>query len=205
MKGRHPSPFSPAGFSLVELLVVIAIVGVLSGLAVVGFGSITRASGARGAADLAASMALSARIEAMSHGRGALLFFDNGTGQTTRWQRMGVARFTDGTNYELAGRLVSMPKGTFFLPGYSSPSLIATNLTNIPGSSSLPVLAIKFDGAGHIDYPASADLVFSANIMNASGNLNNPPDMLAARQGFKLRRNGRPTFFTSPDQMPPNP
>lgn len=202
-----PFPRFPSakGFSLIELLVVIAVIGTLGGLAVVGFGDITRGSGARGASDLAASLALAARIEAMAHGRGAMLFIDNGTNPATRWQKMGIVRFTNATDYELAGPLVTLPKGIFFLPSHSSPGLISTNLSGLPGNVSSEVLAIRFDGSGHIGAPVFADLVFAPNVMDASGNLVNPPDLLTARQGFKLRRNGRPAYFTSPDQMPPNP
>lgn len=195
-------------FSLLELLVVIAIVGVLTSLALLGFQSISRGAGARGAADLAASTALAARVEAMTHSRGALFVIDNSTNPGRKWQRIGVVRFTnDGPqDYELVGRMTPLPSGTFFLPDYSTLSgLIPTNLAGLGGSGSTPVLAMKFAGTGHLDQPPSARLVFSANIMDASGTLQNPAELIAGRQGFLLRKNARPVFFRDAAQMPPNP
>lgn len=195
---------SRAGFSLLELLVVIAIIGILSALAVASFGNIGRAASGRGAADLAASLALSARIEAMSHGHGSLLVIDNGNDPQRKWQRMGVLRFTNaGGPPELAGRMTPLPRGTFFLTNFSSSDLVQTNLANIPGTNSLPTLALRFDGNGHMIQPATATLVFSPNIMDSAGALQNPETMLSTRQGFKLHRNGRPLFFKSPGDMTP--
>jgi len=208
---RRTKLFAPdrrgAAFSLLELLVVIAIIGILSSLAVLSFGSIGRASGGRGAADLASSTALAARVEAMAHGYGAYFVIDNSSDVNRRWQRIGVLRFTNSgpNDYEVVGKLTALPAGTFFLPQYSSSDLVETNLTGLGGSGTTPVLALRFGGTGHLVEPNPARLVFSANIMNASGNLENPESMLAARQGFLLRRNGRPTFFRDAAQMPPNP
>lgn len=188
-----------------ELLVVIAIVGILSAAAVLSFGNIGRASSGRGAADLAASMALSARVEAMSHGYGSLLIIDNGSDPQRKLQRMGVMRFTNSAGPpELAGRMTPLPRGSFFLPEYST-TLPSTNLTIPPGPGQTPVYFLKYDGNGHLIEPQTADLVFAPNVMDTSGGLQNPDTMIAARQGFKIRRNGRPMFFKSPDDMPKTP
>lgn len=194
------------GFSLLELLVVIAIIGILTGLAVVGFRGISQSSGARGAADLAASTALAARVEAMSHGFGSFLVIDNSSDPNRKWQRIGVVRFTNSgpADYQIVGRMSPLPGGTYFLPNYSSSDLLQTNLTGLGGPGTTPVLALKFAGTGHL-VANSARLVFSADVMDDSGNLQNPSPLLAGRQGFLLRRNGRPAFFRDAAQMPPNP
>jgi prepilin-type N-terminal cleavage/methylation domain-containing protein len=203
--------FPPTAFSIIELLVVIAIIAILSGLAAVGFRSITRGTGARGASDLAASMALSARIEAMSFGYGSLLVVDNGTNADRKLQRMAVLRYTNapdsadlGKNAELVGKPAAFPKGTFFLPDYSA-GFLTDSLTNFPGGTSTPVLYFRFDGSGHLASSGTNRLVFSGNIMDTSGNLQNPEAMLAGRRGFLLRKNGRPAFFQTPEQMGKNP
>ena len=184
-----------------ELLVVIAIVGVLTSLAVIGFNSIGRSASGRGAADLAASMALSARVEAMSHGYGSLLIIDNGSDPQRKLQRMGVMRYTNsGGTPELAGRMTPLPRGTFFLPEYST-TLATTNLAIPPGPGQTPVYFLKYDGNGHLINPQTVDLIFAPNIMDSSGNLQNPDAMIAGRQGFKIRRNGRPLFFKSLEDM----
>lgn len=206
MKVRRPidTGKGQAGFSLLELLVVIAIVGILSALAMVSFGNIGRAASGRGAADLAASMALSARNEAMSHGHGSLLVIDDSSDPQRKWQRIGILRFTNaGAPPELAGRMTQLPRGSFFLRQFSSQDLVETNLTNIPGTNSLRVLALRFDGSGHLTQPSTATLVFSPNIMDSTGALQNPEAMLSTRQGFKLYRNARPLFFKSPEDMTP--
>jgi len=195
---------SREAFSLIELLVVIAIIGILSSLAVVGFNSIGRGSGVRGAEDLAASMALSARVEAMSFGYGSLLVIDNGTNTEHRLQRMAVLRYTNTTNLDLVGKPTALPKGTFFLTNYSK-GMSATNITNFPGGVSTPAYVLKFNGSGHLDSASETRLVFSGNIMDAAGNLQNPPAMIQGRRGFILRNNGRPAFFQTPDQMTNNP
>ena len=197
---------SRQGFTILELLVVMGIIVILTSLASTAFR--TRPASGRGAADLAASIALSARIEAMSLGYGSLLVIDNGSDPQRRLQRMGVFRFTKPRNEEngapvLVGSMTQLPRGTFFLPDYSSKDLIQTNLPIPPRASSpTPVLAIEFDGAGHLFTPQIADLVFSPNVMASDGSLLDPEQMVAARQGFRLPRNARPIFFTSPEDMP---
>ena len=183
---------------------MIAIIGILSSLAVVGFNSIGRGSGVRGAEDLAASLALSARIEAMSFGYGSLLVIDNGTNPEHKLQRMAVLRYTNSTNFDLVGKPTALPKGTFFLTNYSK-GMNATNITNFPGAASTPAYFFKFDGSGHLVAASATCLVFSGNIMDAAGNLQNPPAMIQGRRGFILRNNGRPAFFQTPEQMPINP
>jgi len=203
---RRATPLGPArrlaAFSLLELLVVIAIVGILSSVAVISFTDIGRAASGRGAADLAASMALSARVEAMSHGHGALLVIDDSNDPQRKYQRMAVFRFTNAEGPPvLAGRVTPLPRGTFFLPGYSTwNALVATNL-DVPGKPGTSFRAIRYNGSGHLVEPQTVRMVFAPGIMDSAGNLQNPTNMLAGRQGFLLRRNGRPVFFNSPDEM----
>lgn len=196
------------GFSLIELMIVVAIIAILSGLAVVSFNNITRGSGARGASDLAASVALLARIEAMSSGFGSLLVIDNGTDPASKLQRLAVLRAAKDTNgtttYELVAKPTYLPKGVFFLPEYSR-GMTATNLTYAPGSTSAPAYSLKFNASGHLESGVETRLVFAGNIMDGSGDLQNPDAMIQGRRGFILRSNGRPAFFQTPEQMSANP
>lgn len=204
--------FSRRAFSLIELLVVMAVIGILSGLAITSFNSIGRGSGARGAADLAASLALSARIEAMSMGHGSLLVIENGNNPDRKLQRMAVLRYTNtpdpnnlGANTVLVGKPTALPRGVFFLPEYSKPRLAnSTTLTNLPGSPSTEVLYLRFNGSGQL-VTSDNRLVFSGNVMDGNGSLQNPDAMIQGRQGIILRSNGRPVFFNRPDQMAKNP
>ena len=204
--------YSPApqkrGFTLTELLVVVAIISLLSSLAIVNVKDIGQGIGARGAAELASSLALSARIEAMSYGYGSLLVIDNGTNPDRKLQRLSVLRYTqtpDSGDYskytELVGKPISLPKGTFFLPDYSTATSNTLTLTNLPGSLNSQVYYYKFDGAGHLDTPKNATFIFSANYIDSLGNLQNPAQMIAGRQGFLLRSNGRAAFFQTAAQM----
>lgn len=195
---------SRTAFSLIELLVVMAIIGILSALAVVGFNSIGRGSSARGAADLAASTALSARIEAMSFGYGSLLVIDNSTNSEHKLQRMAVLRSTNGIDFELVGKPTALPRGSFFLPDYSR-GYQTNSITNFPGGTPTAVYSFKFLGTGQLESTDETRFVFSANLMDSSGNLQNPPAMLQGRRGFILRKNGRPAFFQTPEQMSKNP
>lgn len=196
------------GFSLIELLVVIAIVSVLASLAVISFRNIGRGTGVRGAVDLAAGVALTARIEAMSYGYGSILVIDNGNDTSQKLQRLAVLRAYQETNgniaYELVGKPSFLPEGSYLLPAYSK-GLSTTNLTNLPGSNNTPAFFLKFNGSGHLDSSTETRLVFSGNIMDSSGNLQNPESMIQGRRGFILRNNGRPAFFQTPEQMPINP
>lgn len=199
-----PGQARETGFSLIELLVVIAIIAVLSGLAVTGFNSIGRSSGANGAATVASSLALSTRIESMSHGLGARLVVDNGSDANTKLRRFVVFRDKGEPGnpvWEMAGRPTTLPGGIYFLPRYSS-GYVATNMP-LPGNPSAPVLAYEFNGRGHLEPPSTATdsrMVFCGGPLDPSGN---PPDgALPARSGVLLRNNGRSVFFQSPDQMP---
>lgn len=183
---------------------MITIIGILSSLAVVSFNSIGRGSGARGAMDLAASMALSARIEAMSFGYGSLLVIDNGDNPEHKLQRMAVLRYTNSTNLELVGKPTSLPQGSFFLPNYSK-GMSTTNISNLPGAANTPAYFFKFNGSGHLVSASESRLVFAGNTMDVAGNLQDPPGMIQGRRGFILRNNGRPAFFQTPEQMGLNP
>jgi len=205
MNIKHPPQKAThlRAFSLIELLTVVAIIGILSSLAVTGFNSVTRGSGARGAADVAASLALSARLEALSLGYGSLLVIDNGPNHEQALQRMAVFRYTDETNVIMVGKPIALARGVYFLPDYSK-GMGQTNL-NLPGSSATPVYYYKFDGSGHLEATSDSRLVFSANAMDSSGNLQNPESLVVGRRGILLRNNGRPAFFQTPEQMAKNP
>lgn len=196
------------GFSLVELLVVMAIIGILTSVAMTGFNAIGRASGVRGAADLAASVALSARVEAMSFGYGSLLVVDNGTNTDRKLRRLAVFRYTNTPattnlmfNAVLVGRPVVLPRGAFFLTNYST----ATNTTTVtlpPGNATnTSVYYIKFNGDGQLSGSSGVKLIFGGAIMDASGNLTIPEAMKPGRQGFLLRKNGRPVAYQTAAQI----
>jgi prepilin-type N-terminal cleavage/methylation domain-containing protein len=204
---RSASASCAMGFSLLELLVVMAIIGILSSMAMVGFNGIGRASGVRGAADLAASVALSARIEAMSFGYGSLLVVDNGTNADRKLQRLAVFRYTntqvDGapmSNAVLVGKPVALPKGAFFLAADSTATNAAT-MTLPPGNADTPVYYVKFNGDGQLSSASGVKLIFGGGIMDASGNPTFPDSMRPGRQGFLLRKNGRPAVFQTAAQM----
>lgn len=186
-------------------MLVVAVVGVLSSLALVGFNGVSRGSGVRGASDLAASLALSARVEAMSLGRGALLVVDDSLRDDRKLQRLAVMRGVeaeDGSkSWEIAGSPLALPRGVFFLPEYSN-GWIRMNLPGFPGAASTPVYAFEFDGSGRM--VNAGRMVFSGGIM-AGGVLSIPDNLLAGRAGFQLFKNGRPAFFQNVEDMPLNP
>ncbi|MCX7869669.1 MAG: prepilin-type N-terminal cleavage/methylation domain-containing protein [Terrimicrobiaceae bacterium] len=198
-----------AAFSLVELLVVLAVVAILGVVTIAGFSSINRGAAARGAADLAASMALSARIESLTMGAGALLAIDNGPNTNNRWRRMAVFRRVpnpadpSASIPQMVGQPVRFQGSIHFLPAYSR-GYQATNL-DFPGAPNLPVLAFHFTSTGQASKAPGDDdirLVFGPGPVGADGKPVQEA-LAAARAGFLLRPNGRPTFFTSPDEMPP--
>ncbi len=196
-----------SGFSLLELLVVMAIIGILSGVAMLGVGSIGRSSGIRGAVDLAASTALSARVEAMKYGHGSLLVVDNGTDPERKLRRLAVYRYTNTpdpgnmtNNTELVGAPVNMPKGIFFNPQYSSISSTLT-MPMPPGQSNTSVYFVQFNGAGHLKSPQAVKMVFGWGIIEADGSLTLPEASKASLHGFSLKRNGRPVFYQSAEQI----
>ncbi len=182
----------------------MAIIATLATVAVFSLGRGGQSPSGRAAADLAASLVLSARVEAMSFGHGSRLVIDNGNDPSRKLQRMGVfLRKQAGGPWEPAGRMVPLPQGSFFLPDYSTTANGTFSMQLPPANSgNTTVYVLEFDGSGHLINPQTATLVFGPNVMEASGNLLNPEQMLAARSGFKLRRNGRPLFLKSLDDMP---
>lgn len=196
----------PSGFSLIELMVVIAIIAVLMGLSVSSLKGLGQSSGARGAADLAASVALSARIEAMAFGRGSLFLIDNSGNPEWKYRRMAVIRRNEeDTEWELIGKPVELPKGIYLLPDYSSTAgTYQTNVADLKGIGP-EVFSYRFSGSGYMDEKEAITLVFSANIADEGGELKNPEGLLAGRRGIKIRKNARPIFFKNAEQMQPNP
>ncbi len=207
-KAPHPPTraATASGFSLVEILVVISLIAVLSSVAILGVRSLGRSAGARGAADATSSLALAARLDAMSSGLGSWLIIDNGNDKDLRFRRLAVLRViadpanpTQTTN-QLAGRATVLQPNTYFYPTYSRGY---TNMqVSVPGWTN-PVIAYKFDAGGHLDIPQDeedARLVFGPGPVTDSGQPESS-GAAAARAGFLLRQNARPTFFSKPEQM----
>lgn len=199
---QFPCPRPSRAFSLLELLVVIGIIAILSTLAMVGFNSINRGAGVRGAADLAASMVRSARMEAIAEGRGALLVVDNEGSEDEKWRRIAIYRAVEDpadsaqSIFELVGRPTALPANTFLLPPESRGS-ISTNLV-WPGSPSRSLLAWEFNGAGHFEPPSgqtnASQMVFGLGPLDASGNPTTEQGEVT-RAGIVLRKNGRAIPF----------
>lgn len=80
---------------------------------------------------------------------------------------------------------------------------------DFPGSPATPCLVYEFDGTGRlIPAPAAAaavdplvTVVVGAAIASRDGSLSFPQSRLETRRGFILRRNGRPAYFESPQQI----
>lgn len=194
------------------MLVVVGIIAVLAAIVAIGLGgNLTRAGGARGAADLAASLSHAARLEAMSMGLGSLLVVDNGADDRYRLRRLAIfRRVPAGGNstasvLQLSGSAVMLQDNIFFLKNYSKG--FNEMKVEFRKGQETDVLAYEFTPTGHIKASGAAPefrLVFGPGPLNASGDPATDA-AAAARAGIYLRINGRPTFFTHPDQMPKNP
>lgn len=210
-----------SGFSLLELLVVIAIIGILSALTMAGFGSMGRGSSVQGAADLASSLALAARIDSMSGTKGlggALLVIDNDPSDKDYYLRR-MAVFKEVTSesdpsskqWVRSGQYALLPKGVVLLADYSSglDSTLSFDFGDSleqNGSAGNKTLCIRFNSSGQIVSTnggvGRAGLVFVSN-PNHPGP---PPDsLLAGRRGILLHSVGRPVAFQNVEQMPINP
>lgn len=203
-----PATSRLGGFSLIELLVVMAIIAILSSLGMVAFSNIGRGSGVRGAADLAASLALSARVEAMSYGHGSLLVVDNGTNAGQKWRRFAVFRYTNTpvegspmSNAVLIGKPVVLQQGVFFRPDDSTITTNTATMNLPPRDQPTEVYYVKFAGDGQLAGSSGVKLIFGGGIAEASGTPTFPASMNAGRQGFLLRKNGRPAFYQTPEQI----
>lgn len=196
------------GFSLVELLLVMGIIAALATFSVIGYNSIGRSRSAASAADLAASMALAARLEAMSHGLGAKLVVDNGSNPETRLQRMAIFRAegSDPLNpsWIMAGRPMRLPEGIFFLTEAVAPGYGSTNagqpdeVLSLPGAPNTPCIVYNFNGSGHVENPGL--LFFAPGVPGTGGLPAFPAAMIDGITGFRLPANGRPAFIQSKAQ-----
>ncbi len=199
---------SRKGFSLVELLLVISIILILSAVVVTSFGGFNRSVGARGATDLFASLSHAARFEAMSMGLGAVLAVDNGADPKYRYRRIGLFRYVPDPNnpankiLQPVGAPVLLQQNTYFLKNYSDGFFAMT--IDFPTQANNPVFAYKYTGTGHLDDSQKKQdvrLVFSPGPLDDNGDPVSST-VAATRAGLLLRKNGRPTFLTVPDQMP---
>jgi prepilin-type N-terminal cleavage/methylation domain-containing protein len=201
---------SHSAFSLVELLVGLAIIAILSGLSVAAFTSVGRSSSVNGAVDLAASLSLAARLEALSYGMGSKLVIDSGPVPDNpndveyKFSRIAIFRAQEDEanpgkkKWVLVGKPLLLPRGVFFLKDYSDGFVEEEHV--FIGTAKRKTLVFEFNGSGHLLRPAK--LVFSGGVVGTDGRLEFPEAMLAARSGFLLRTNGRPAYFQNADRMP---
>jgi len=200
------------GFSLIELLAVISIIAVLAVVVVFGLQGGGRGFTVGQAVDQAASVVEQARMEAMSLRLGAKLIIDNDSGSDDRLRRMAVLKPhvnpSDGQQdgWRLGTRPLALPDGVYLLENYSG-GFIENERYDFrsgdtqDGTSGIRCLVLEFDRAGRLVGSEGARMVFSRAL--EAGALP-PPDMLAGRQGFVVRKYGAPAFFQKPEQMTPS-
>ncbi len=181
----------------------------MSSLGVAAFNNIGKGNSVRGSVDLAASMALAARLEAMSYGLGSKLVIDNDDASEYKLRRMAIFRGegNDPSNpvWAPTGKAVTLVNGSYFLSSTIDSAHGSTNGNQpdedfpLPGSASTSCIVYEFDGSGHLKNPGR--LVFVSGIMSDDGTLTVPDALLQGRSGFRLPANGRPAFFQNPDQI----
>ena len=198
------------GFSLVELLVAMSILCVLVGLSTRLLNGVGRASQVRGATDIAASATMSARVEALASGYGALLVIDNGPDPERKLRRLRVLRYTDTpvpndplANTVEAGNPILLPQGAFLHPDASSGLTLFSPASSPAGqpTSANEFYYVKLGGNGQLSRPAAVRMVFGPGVMDGAGNLTVPDAMKAGRRGFWLRMNGRPVYLRSEEDV----
>lgn len=105
---------------------------------------------------------------------------------------------------QMVGKPTEIQNGIYFLPGYSG-GYTATNV-NLPGAPNTPVYAFTFTPTGHLKKEGTSKdirMVFSPGPVDQSGNPQDESTTAASRAGILLHQNGRPTYFTTPEQMKP--
>ena len=215
-KDGRPSRFrsSENGFSLLELLTVIAIIGIMATLSSSALSGILGSRGVAGAVNIASSLALNARMEAVKRVEnglgGALLLVDSTPGTNEASMRRMVVVHNVSTNsgsndWRMAGAPTTLPRGVYFSSEYSRGSG-KTNFDFSKRSGSqtgggTECFYYQFDERGRFKTPGTgeAQLVFIAGVKGADGNLSVKKE--ASRDGIILRQAGRVTYFQNPDQI----
>ena len=211
--GRFRS--SENGFSLIELLTVIAIIGIMAAASTSALSGIFGSRGVAGAVNIASSLALNARMEAVKRVEnglgGALLLVDStpGTNETSLRRMVvvhNVSTISGAADWRMAGAPTTLPRGVYFSSKYSRGSGTTNfDFSKRSGSQTgggTECVYYEFDERGRFVTPGTdeAQLVFVAGVPGADGNLA-ATSQEASRDGIILRKAGRVTYFQNAGQI----